>query len=432
MRRYLALCWLLGLSAIARATERFPPPEFDPGYTMPTEQWPLPRGVWLGYLDIGLLVLALAAAGYFALRARSRHGVVGVMLASLAYFGFYRHGCICPVGAVQNVVLAIAQHGYALPLGVAAFFLLPLLCALFVGRVFCAAVCPLGAIQDIVLLKPVRLPAWLEDALGLLAYLYLGAAVLFTATGALFLVCRYDPFVAFFRLGGSAEMLWIGVGMLALGVFVGRPYCRFLCPYGLLQRWLAPFARWRVSVTPTTCIQCRLCEDACPFGALRYPTPEPAGGRLAGKARLGWLLALLPLLLAAGGALGYASSGTLARLHPAVQRAEAVQRAARGVTSLEAQAVKQLIIPPAQVAAQAAVARGQFRLGGLLLGMWLGLVIGLKLISLSVRRTRTDYTADPAACLACGRCYRYCPQEQARLLARLPEARETEKESILS
>ena len=57
---------------------------------------------------------------------------------------------------------------------------------------------------------------------------------------------------------------------------------------------------------------------------------------------------------------------------------------------------------------------GQFRLAGGLFGAWVGLVIGAKLIHLSVRRRRTDYQPDRANCVSCGRCFWYCPNEQSR------------------
>ena len=56
-----------------------------------------------------------------------------------------------------------------------------------------------------------------------------------------------------------------------------------------------------------------------------------------------------------------------------------------------------------------------FALGGALFGAFIGLVIGGKLLALSVKRRRTDYEADRASCLACGRCYSYCPKEHERL-----------------
>jgi len=53
--------------------------------------------------------------------------------------------------------------------------------------------------------------------------------------------------------------------------------------------------------------------------------------------------------------------------------------------------------------------------GGWVFGAFVGLVVGLKLIGLSVWRQRTDYEAGRAGCLACGRCYNHCPREHVRL-----------------
>jgi ferredoxin len=59
--------------------------------------------------------------------------------------------------------------------------------------------------------------------------------------------------------------------------------------------------------------------------------------------------------------------------------------------------------------------RGRFALGGALLGGFIGLVAGGKLLVLSIRRRRTEYEAAPAGCFACGRCYKSCPKEHERL-----------------
>jgi NAD-dependent dihydropyrimidine dehydrogenase PreA subunit len=64
---------------------------------------------------------------------------------------------------------------------------------------------------------------------------------------------------------------------------------------------------------------------------------------------------------------------------------------------------------------EASVIIDKFALGGWFFGGFVGLVVGLKLIGLTVKRRRTDYEADRASCLACGRCFQYCPREHVRL-----------------
>lgn len=399
---------------------RFPPPEFESGYRFP-EGAPLPsaRPVLYEYADAVLLIVALLLASYLILRRRSRRAIFALMFAALFYFGFWREGCICPIGAIQNVTLTAFDSTYAIPLAAAAFFVIPLVFTLFCGRVFCGAVCPLGAIQDAVLIYPVAVPRWLESGLRLLAYTYLGAAVLFAALGSAFLICRYDPFIAFFRLTGNWNILILGASLLVIGLFVGRPYCRFLCPYGVILRHLSRLSKRRVTITPNECIKCRLCEDACPFGAIREPTEDwPEGEYKIAKKRLALFLVLLPVLVAAGGWGGYALKERLARMHPRVRTAERVYLEETGQvpgTTNASDAFRTTGQASQTLYQEATKIRDQFAIGGALLGAFVGFVAGGKLVALSVRRRRTDYEADPAGCFACGRCYKYCPKEHERL-----------------
>ncbi|MFW6125228.1 MAG: 4Fe-4S binding protein, partial [Pirellulales bacterium] len=235
------------LGRVLPGIERFPPPDFT-DHQLPSVSVPSPEAVGWQYVWLALLVIGMAVTAYFALRARSRRGLLVTALAALVVFGFVRGGCVCSIGAVQNVTLGLSQPDYAVPWVVIGFFTLPLVFALFFGRVFCASVCPLGAAQEMVALKPVQVPRWVDDSLGLLAYVYLGLAVALAATGTGFVICRYDPFVGFFRLGATVNMLVFGGALLLVGVFVGRPYCRYLCPLGVLLRWSSSLSKWHLRI----------------------------------------------------------------------------------------------------------------------------------------------------------------------------------------
>ncbi len=241
------------------------------GYKTPEVQKPLPRNWWLQMLDAALLAFAMAASVWIVLKRRSRRWLTLLAVGSLIYFGFYREGCICPIGSIQNVTVALADPRYSLPGVVIAIFFLPLLCALFFGRAFCGGVCPLGAMQELVALRPVQVPRRLDRALGLLKYAYLGLAIWFAlrpSPARDFLICRFDPFVGFFRRTGPAHMLFLGGTFLVGGMFIGRPYCRWLCPYGGLLAWFSRLARRGVSITPDKELDCGLCAQACPYGAI--------------------------------------------------------------------------------------------------------------------------------------------------------------------
>ncbi|MGD9496288.1 MAG: 4Fe-4S binding protein [Armatimonadota bacterium] len=414
----LMLLAVLMLPAIASATERFPPPEFSFDYRFPEVRVPAPRAEVFAWIDVAMLALALGAAAWLAIWRRSRQMLFALVVFSLLYFGFYRGGCVCPIGAIQNVALALGSADYVLPVTVGLFLLLPLLFALLFGRVFCAAVCPLGAIQDLVLLRPVRVPMWLERGLGLIPFAYLGAAVLFAWTDSGFIICRYDPYVAFFRLGGLLHMLIAGALLLAIGVFVGRPYCRFICPLGAILRLISPLAAWRVKLADDRCVRCHLCANACPFNAIRPPTAmDRSRPPSTGRRTLAAIIIAVPLLIGLGAWLGWQGSGVMARMSPDVWLAARVYVEQEGLaqgTTEESEAFYAQGEPVGGLYREAAEITRRFEIGSTIFGAYLGLVVGWQLVAVSLRRTRDKYEVDPAACVSCGRCYASCPIEAAR------------------
>lgn len=389
----------------------------ETGHVAPEPTAPPPRSTAAEYIDVVALFVALSAASYLALKARSRRGIMLLSVLCLGYFGFWRQGCVCPVGAIQNVMQALTDKTYAVPLSVVLFFALPLLFALFFGRTFCAAVCPLGAIQDVVVLRPVKVPVWISGVLGLVPYLYLGVSLALVAGGAGYLICRYDPFVGFFRLSASFSMLVFGGGMLVLSMFVGRPYCRFLCPYGVLLNGCSQLSQRHVTITPDECVQCRLCEDACPFDAIQKPTPaKPPAPRRTELRRLAGLLVLLPVLTVGGAYLGSRMGPPLARMSDTVQLAERLRLEESGRAdggTVETDAYRRTKEPSQRLYVRALGIRHRIGRAGWFLGAFMGVVIGGRLLALSVRRRRTDYVPHRGECVSCARCFRYCPKDAA-------------------
>ncbi len=249
------------------------PQERDIGadYRTPVVQHAPPRAQWREAVDVGLLAVGLGLGAWLSLARRSRAGMLLLAVGGVAYFGFYRRGCVCPIGSIQNVAVALTDPQYAVSYFTVAIFLLPLMAAALFGRVFCGGVCPLGAIQELVLLRPIQVPARVDRALRWLRWAYLGLALTLAVRPAPvrdFIICRFDPFVPLFRFAGPAYMLVLGGTFLVLGTVIGRPYCRWLCPYGALLSLPARVAWRSVSITPDREYDCGLCATACPYGAI--------------------------------------------------------------------------------------------------------------------------------------------------------------------
>ena len=402
--------WFLPLAAAGES--RFPQPQFDTGHTVPQAVHPAFVELVPPWADVLILAVALAVSVWLVRKVRSRRWILAFSLVCLAWFGFVKHGCICPVGSVQNVAVATWTGG-GLPWFVAAIFALPLLTALLYGRVFCAAVCPLGAMQDLFIIRPLRVPRALDAVLRLVPLAVLSVGLVYAVNGAGYVICRTDPFVGFFRRSAPLPMLLTGLAVLLLGMVFARPYCRYFCPYGVLLEGCSRLAWKRVDVTGATCINCRLCVGVCPVGAIEVPREDLRDMARAHQfKRFLRVLLLVPVILAGCAGAGWFAGAYVARAHPDVELAErlAVTAAAEEGLYPEVDAFKRSGKSRGWAESRAAETVGRFREGCAGAGAFIGLVIVLRLLGLSQLSRRSVHGADRERCVACGRCFAACPK----------------------
>ena len=242
-------------------------------------------------LDIGIvaaMLLALAAGlgrqrWLAASAARLRGFRLGYLAFTLVFIGWYAQGQLSILN-VTGLVQAVTGGG---DLSFLLYDPITLLIWVFVlatavawGRgPFCGWLCPFGALQEFVgeAARRLRLPQWrpgeiTERRLGRIKYGLLGL-ILVAAVGSLGAetMAEVEPFKTAITLGfqRSAPFVLYALATLALGLFVYKGYCRFLCPLGaalaVLGRvraldWLARRAECGSA--------CQLCRRRCEYGAI--------------------------------------------------------------------------------------------------------------------------------------------------------------------
>ncbi len=150
-----------------------------------------------------------------------------------------------------------------------------------IGRgVFCGWLCPFGALQELLaqVARLLRLPQWnpsekLQRKLWMGKYI--AAAVVislaFIAPEAGSIAAEVEPFKT--AITSPFERTWpfiiYAVGLLGLGLFSERAYCRFLCPLGGM---LAVLDRLHIidllKRRPECGTPCQLCSHSCPVKAI--------------------------------------------------------------------------------------------------------------------------------------------------------------------
>jgi len=125
-------------------------------------------------------------------------------------------------------------------------------------------------------------------------------------------------------------------------------------------------------------------------------------------------LILIPVFTAAGALLFYNLAPALAGIRQEVRLAREIRiEKETGIEAISKDAVafKEAGKTEDELFTEELLIIGRFRKASPLAGAFLGLSLGIALVALTIRKTRTEYKPHQGKCYSCGRCFKYCPVE---------------------
>lgn len=146
------------------------------------------------------------------------------------------------------------------------------------NKLICGWACPFGGLQEMIYSLPLlrrlkrrKVPLAITNTVRI-ALFVLMLLVLFGLIGSragFVLYHPINPFNLFNFEFESFSILLSVVLTLGLSLAVYRPFCQFICPFGLVSWFAERFSLYRVRVSREKCNRCGACAAACPTGSAR-------------------------------------------------------------------------------------------------------------------------------------------------------------------
>lgn len=186
---------------------------------------------------------------------------------------------ICPFGGVETFYTFITGQGLISKIhdSTMVMFVLVLAGGVLFGSAFCGFICPLGTIQEWVGKLGKRffpkkynqiVPEKLDKKLRYFRYVVLAAVIYFSSMTFKLVFADYDPYFALFNFyAGEVAVTAIAVLAVVLisSLIIERPWCKYLCPFGIIMGLFNKIRIFKIARNSNTCINCKKCDKACPM-----------------------------------------------------------------------------------------------------------------------------------------------------------------------
>jgi ferredoxin len=230
------------------------------------------EGVGLPLALYGILCLV----ALFLLRGKKLTNplAIWILVPSLLIFGVFFRANPEPVRAIVQVFQSLALGMF--DLRTTLLVLLPFALMTFIGvKLICGWGCPVGTLQELLYRLPVlnkikkkRVPFWFSNSVRVAFFGFFLILVFGLISGVQdqSLYRYFNPFRLFEWNFNVTAPIFV-VLIFGLSLIQYRPYCMFVCPFGLFSWLIQDLSIFKFRVNKDTCLDCGKCGRACPTRA---------------------------------------------------------------------------------------------------------------------------------------------------------------------